>query len=172
VRLLVLIIAACLSAAAQTQPEDLILRSLAEELDRAKTLRLAGVDEPYYTEYAIDDVQSFGVVCSQGAVISSTTNRVRLPRVQLRVGDYAFDNTNYVFSDFFGRIGGARLPLDDDPFVLRHHFWLLTDRAFKGSVEAIARKRAALRNVTVQEELGDFSKAKPVTLIVPDRPAA
>jgi TldD protein len=171
-RLPAFFLAACLSALAQTGSEDPILRALAEELERSKTLRLAAVEEPYYAEYGIDDLQTFGVVCSQGAVISSNTNRLRLPRVQLRVGDYAFDNTNYVFSDFFGRIGGVRLPLDDDPFVLRHHFWLLTDRAFKGSVEAISRKRAALRNVTVQEELKDFAKAQPVTLILPDRPVS
>ena len=63
--------------------------------------------------------------------------------------------------------GGAELPLDDNYSVLRRNFWLATDRAFKGGVEAITRKRAALKNMTQPEALPDFWKAKPVQKILP-----
>ena len=45
--------------------------------------------------------------------------------------------------------------------MLRQYLWLATDSAFKGSLQSIARKRAALRNVTVNEELPDFAPAPP-----------
>ncbi|MBK5293706.1 MAG: hypothetical protein JJE04_18765 [Acidobacteriia bacterium] len=158
--------------AAQKPAPDPIMTALAQELERSRSLQLEGVDAPYYVEYSLDDLHAFSVVASMGAVVRSNDTHTRLPRLQVRVGDYAFDNTNYVFSDFFGRSSGVRIPLDNDPVVLRHHFWLLTDRAFKGAVEAISRKRAALKSVTVQEEIKDFSKASPVTLTAPDRPIA
>jgi hypothetical protein len=63
------------------------------------------------------------------------------------------------------------MPLDDDYNVIRRHFWLATDRVYKGAVEALARKRAALKNITQQETLNDFSKEKPTKVVLPlDRP--
>jgi len=169
-RLLFIIFALGSLLLGQKPAQDPIMTALAEELDRSKTLQLSGVDAPYYIEYSLDELNSFSVTATLGAVVNSSDTRVRLPRVQVRVGDYAFDNTNYVFSDFFSRSGGVRIPIDNDPVVIRHDYWLLTDRAFKGSVEAISRKRAALKSITVQEEIKDFSKSPPVTLIAPDRP--
>ena len=71
-----------------------------------------------------------------------------------------FDNSNYMYSDL-GAGRGNELPLDDNYSVLRRSFWLATDQAYKGAVEAIARKRAALKNITQSETLPDFWKAKP-----------
>ena len=52
----------------------------------------------------------------------------------------------------------AAFPLEDEnPLVIRQYLWLATDSAYKGSLQSIARKRAALRNVTVSEELPDFA---------------
>jgi hypothetical protein len=158
-----------LSVAAQESPSDPILRALREELNRSKSLQLAGVGAPYYIEFALDELDTFATTATMGATISTTTNRSRIPRIQIRVGSPSFDNTNYVFSDFFGsaRVSGTRIPLDDDPAVIRHHFWLAADRVFKGSVEALARKQAALRNITQQEKLNDFARAEPTRLYLP-----
>ena len=41
--------------------------------------------------------------------------------------------------------------------VLRRYFWLETDSAYKSAVEAISRKRAALRNITQTDQLNDFA---------------
>ena len=80
------------------------------------------------------------------------------------MGDYKFDNTNYAGSGFnFGtHYDLERFPLDNSYAVLRRYFWLATDSAYKSAVEAIARKRAALRNITVNEQLNDFAHAEPV----------
>ncbi len=144
--------------------DDTVLRAMRDELERSRKLRLVENDPPYYIEYALDELNSTSLVATEGAIVSSNENISRIPRVQVRVGDYSFDNTNYMFSDFFAGGGGGRVPVDNSYDVIRHHFWLSTDRAFKGSVEAISRKRAALRNITQQEKLNDFSKAEPVKL--------
>src|SRR5205814_4216925 len=94
-------------------------------------------------------------------------DRFRAPEVHVRVGDYKFDNTNYVGSGFgFGsRYDLERFPLENAYPVLRRYLWLETDSAYKSAVEAISRKRAALRNLTQSEQLSDFSHAEPVHLV-------
>lgn len=146
-------------AAAAAFANDEVLRAMRDEMARAKTLKLAGVDPLYYIEYGLDDVETFSATASLGALVNSGENRLRVPRVQVRVGTPEFDNTNYLFSDFFGRVSGGGFPLENDYASIRRFFWLASDRVFKGSVQAISRKRAALKNVTQQEKLNDFAPA-------------
>ena len=77
---------------------------------------------------------------------------------------YKFDNTNYVGSGYsYGsNYDVDRLPLEDNYELLRRYLWLAIDRAYKSAVEAISRKRAALKNVSVSEQPDDFAKADPV----------
>ena len=48
---------------------------------------------------------------------------------------------------------------------MRRFLWLATDSAYKSAVEAISRKRAALKNVAVNQPLDDFAKAEPLKRI-------
>lgn len=154
----------------QTKPDgsdDVILRAMADEMDRARTLSIASLEDPYYVEYTLDDGWSYTVSAALGALIGAGENRFRLPRVKVRVGDYKFDNTNYILSEYYSgsRYDPDQFVIDNDYQVLRRALWLATDRAFKTAVEAIARKRAALKNVTQTEVLPDFWKAAPAQRI-------
>ncbi|MGH9628486.1 MAG: metallopeptidase TldD-related protein, partial [Bryobacteraceae bacterium] len=151
--------------------DDVLLRVMRDELDRSRTLTLANLDKPYYIEYVVDDLDSFSVSASLGGILSQNRTRVRLPRVNVRVGGYDFDNTNYIFSDLYGgtRFDSEQLPLDNDYNVLRRHFWLASDREYKTAIDAIARKRAALKNMSVNDALPDFWKAEPVRKILDPR---
>ena len=150
----------------QKPDDDPILKAMREELTRARSLKIPGVaDRLYYIEYGLDDVRSMSASATLGALLRSDENHARVPRIQVRVGDRTFDNTNYIYTDLFGRVGGG-VPLDNDLTALRHYFWLATDRVFKGSVEALTRKRAALRNITQQEKLNDFAAAPSAKVYV------
>ncbi|MBM3738410.1 MAG: hypothetical protein FJW39_21720 [Acidobacteria bacterium] len=161
------------AALCPAQEQDVLMRAMRDELARAVTLRLPNSPAPYYIEYGMDDVDTFHVSATLGALINRGDNKIRAPRVNVRVGDARFDNTNYIFSDFFGRGGGSRMPHEDSYDVSRHYFWLSTDRVFKGAVQAVARKQSALRNITQTEKLNDFAKAEPLKLdLGKSRPAA
>ncbi|MBI4877369.1 MAG: hypothetical protein HY822_22305 [Acidobacteria bacterium] len=149
------------------QKPDPVLRAMREELDRSRALRVVNLDTPYYIEYVLEDAEQFSASATLGGLVSSRSNRYRVPRVQVRVGDYKFDNTNFIYADYApgARFDAEQVPLDDDIGAIRHSFWLLTDRGYKGAVEALAAKRAALRNVTQSETLNDFARAEPVRLI-------
>lgn len=170
-RALALAVAACSFAQGQSAiQKDPILRSMRDELQRSRTLAISNLEQPYYLEYTLDDVASFSTSSSLGALVSTTENRFRVPRVRVRVGDYAFDNGNYVFTDFLGgtRFEAEAFPLDDTYAIMRRSWWLATDRAYKSAVELIARKRAALKNISQPEAVPDFAKAEPVQAIDPE----
>ena len=148
------------------QQADPVLDAMKAELKRSSTLTLNQLEKPYFVSYTVDDIHSWSASAMLGALISANSNTYRVPSVRIRVGDYKFDNTNFAGGGF----GGARydlrnFPLDDDPLAIRQYLWLATDSAYKGSLQTIARKRAALRSVTVNDQLPDFSVAPKLTVI-------
>ncbi|MFB3778269.1 MAG: metallopeptidase TldD-related protein [Bryobacteraceae bacterium] len=145
---------------------DVVLRALTDELERSRELRVVSLEQPYYIEYGIHETETFSASATLGALNMAQAGRVRLPRVQVRVGDYAYDNGNYVLSDyaFSSRYDLGGCPIDDNYAAIRQYFWLATDSAYKSALEAIARKRASQKNVTITDPLPDFSKVEPVTL--------
>jgi len=159
---------------ALAQSGDAILRAMHDELSRSRGLKVMTLEEPYYIEYALDDGDSLGISASLGGLVTLRRDRFRVPEIKVRVGDYKFDNTDYAGSGFhFGtHYDIERFPLEDSYPVLRRYFWLATDSAYKSAVEAISRKRAALKNVTVNTPLDDFAKADPVKKILEIRRVA
>ena len=153
-------------SAAQT---DAVFDAMQAELKRSMTLTLNQLDKPYYLSYTVDDEHTWSADATLGGLISSNTNDFRVPRLHIRIGDYKFDNSNWTGAN--ARKGSPLQPRETfpsktpNPLVLRQYLWLATDSAFKGSLQSIARKRAALRNVTVSEALPDFAPAPPFVAI-------
>jgi len=85
------------------------------------------------------------------------------------VGDYAFDNTDHIYSEAYSgsRYDPEQLSLDGDYMGYRHELWLATDRAYKTAEDAIARKRSSLKNMNLPDQIPDFSKAPPVQAVLP-----
>src|SRR5580704_14017320 len=146
---------------------DAVLDAMQTELKRSMTLTLNQLDKPYFLSYTVDDEHTWSAAATLGGLLSSNSNTYRIPRIRIRVGDYSFDNTNWTGANAAGpRYDLRSFPIEDgNPLVLRQFLWLATDSAFKGSLQSIARKRAALRNVTVSEVLPDFAPAKPFVAI-------
>src|SRR5476649_1406355 len=160
------VLGALLALSAQGPPAspDPVFQAMKDEMDRARSLTVSNLEAPYFIQYVIDEDDNFGVTANLGGLLTERYDRFRSPEVDVRVGDYKFDNTNYVGSGFgFGsRYDLERFPLENAYPVLRRYLWLETDSSYKSAVEAISRKRAALRNLTQSEQLNDFSHAEPV----------
>src|SRR5207237_4444204 len=126
---------------------------------------------PSFLSYRIDEMSNLDVSGARGSLTRSDAGRTRRLSVELRVGDYAFDNTNFLsmprnavamMSDLDEDMSG--LPLDDDYAALRRHLWLATDRHYKVAVATLAQKRTALANRSRGDPLADFTREEPVTL--------
>jgi TldD protein len=168
--LLPLLCISALAAAAQAPvQDDALLRAMRAEVDRARDLRVVSLEPPYYIEYSVHDSRMLSISAALGALADVREEHMRLPRIRVRVGDYKFDNGNYIYSDSLvaTRYALGPLPIDNHELALRQYFWLATDVAYKSALQAIARKQAALRNLTVTDQIPDFAKAPPITLVVP-----
>ena len=143
--------------------KDPMLQAMHDELERSAKLSLNNLEAPYFVEYVIDESENFSVSASLGGLVSRRREHFREPEIHVRVGDYKFDNTNFGGGFNSGtRYDLERFPLENSYPLLRRYLWLETDSAYKSSVEAISRKRAAVRNIQQTDQLNDFAHAEPV----------
>jgi TldD protein len=146
-------------------PADPVLQAMHDEIQRARTLSIPNLNEPpYFIQYLLDQEENFNVSATLGGLVTRRKQNFRQADVRVRVGAYHFDNTNFAAGGFGGgsRYDLERFPTEDNYSLLRRYFWLETDSAYKSAVEAIARKRAALRNITQTDELDDLAAAPPM----------
>lgn len=173
----------CLPLSAATASAEgtdgVLMKAMRDGMERSMSkLEIEELGKPYFISYRIDDIRSLNASASFGSLLSSHDGHRRTLTVELRVGGYDFDNTNFLTLPSFNRsmmvrsFGGVTpLPLDDDYRELRRQIWLSTDSAYKEALENLAKKKAALQNKTRTEDLPDFSRAE-ATEIRDDRPAA
>ena len=144
---------------------DPVFDAMQAEMKRSMTLSLQQLEKPYFVSYTIDTGHEWSATAVMGGLLGVSSEPFRYPAMQLRVGDYKFDQTNYAGGGRGASYSLSGFPLDNDPAVIRQYLWLQTDSAYKSSLDAIARKRAILKSVTVSDELPDFAPAKANTLI-------
>jgi predicted Zn-dependent protease len=92
----------------------------------------------------------------------SIDNKSRILDIDLRVGDYQFDNTHIIRGNpfnFGSGAGSAVLPFDNDKAALTNAMWFATDNLYKNATE---RYQKALTNKAVkvaeEDSSADFSK--------------
>jgi TldD protein len=143
-------------------PSDPLLAAMHDELERSKAqLKMENVPPPYYIEYHLWDVDQYDAEAAFGALRQEQRTHGRTIRVVVRVGDYKQDSYGP------GSAGVSLAPIDNDPIALRWQLWLATDRAFKAASEALAAKKAALREYTSDQPFDDFAHAPVVKSIGP-----
>lgn len=165
--LVVVLLCGTAGASGQTA-DDVVLRAMRDELSRSRGLKMLSLEAPYFIAYSIEDGTGFVASASLGGLVSVRNNRYRVPEIQVRVGDYKFDNTNFAGSGFHSgtHYDIDRFPLENTYGTLRRYLWLATDSAYKSAVEAISRKRAALKNIAVADAPDDFAKAEPLKKVL------
>lgn len=162
--------AAICSGVAAAQTDDVETRAMHDEMQRSlKDLHLDENQRPYFVAYKITDVEQMDARASFGALMGSQTTKTRLLSVDVRIGDYNFDSSNYAnrnagIGALMGLVSGIVnqvLPVDDNYEELRRKIWLATDGAYKKAIEDYSGKKAALAARGRDEEsIPDFSKAE------------
>jgi hypothetical protein len=83
-----------------------------------------------------------------------------LADVDLRVGDYRQDNTDFQGGIVFGPRLRLPLPQDNDTNLIRASLWAAADAKYKVAVENLAQKKAFLANHNRSDSLPDFTRQK------------
>jgi TldD protein len=143
-------------------PPPQAVRAMTDELARAiDKLELPGIGKPYYLSYQLSDARTATAGASFGALTSSNAAPQRTVDIDLRIGDYALDNSNFIES--FEHRQAISLGAEDDYDAARHELWLATDRAYKAAGEALDRKQAVIKDEAKNpDEAPSFSKDTPV----------
>lgn len=119
--------------------------ALSAELTRGMAqLRLPDSPPPYLIQYDVLDGEVASVFAELGATVSDSRERYRNLRVDVRVGSYTRDSSDFFAFGHSGGVSSRRLPVDDDPVALQREIWLATDECYKAAVEQLARKEAVL----------------------------
>jgi len=166
-----MLVAPAVPARAKPDPRRKILDALEQELQRShRELKLEQEDfsPPYFVAYRLQDNHHIELSGRYGAVFRSSDRRSRTFSVEVRVGDYSFDNTGKKNFDFdwggteryFARTDA---PLDDDLIALRNALWLKTDETYKKALAAYHQKKGKrVYKVDDGKHTDSFSREKPV----------
>jgi predicted Zn-dependent protease len=129
---------------AKDRSDYIVLQAMEDELMRSQEkLKLEGYETPYFISYQIKDNEYYSIKGKYGAIASSDNDRIRRLFVDVRVGNYDFDNS------IKGRSGGGApfhdasdVPVDNDPDAIRAALWQATDLAYKGALTQYFNKKA------------------------------
>jgi hypothetical protein len=153
---------------AQRPQDDVVMRAMQDELARSMSqLQLLQMDKPYFIAYRAQDVTVQEITATLGSLTSRTGSPThnRILEVELRVGDYDLDNTNFFSERSFGGAamfsGIGQGSLDNNYAQIRRELWLATDMRYKRALEDLSAKRAALKGRSGGEKIPDFSKETP-----------
>ena len=158
------------SPAPVTEPAErqTVVEAMQAELNRSsQNLKIEDYQSPYYIAYQLKDTQKITISGKFGAISTKDDSRSRQAYVEVRVGDYEFDNfANVDAQNFrFGSYSPSSLvPLEADPMALRSTLWLLTDQAYKTALSNyLAKKGGAVFQAKKKTDVASFSRAPQVT---------
>jgi TldD protein len=142
-----------------------ILGILQSELQRNMQVLKQQAVPAYFGAYTVYDQRSTQIVASFGAVDRSDDSHQRFATVEVRVGDYALDNTHPMRGDARGmsnRLAYVTLPLSDDDKPIRLALWRATDRTYKTATEQLTRVQTNIAaKVKDDDPAPDFSREDP-----------
>lgn len=133
---------------------SLVLTAAKKELKRTMERLADQPNPPYFLSYAIRDVHEATIRAEFGKITQQKEQKQRFLDIDIRVGDYQFDNTHIIRGNPFnfrsGR-GYSILPVEPDEKALRNVIWYSTDEKYKEAIETFEKARTN-QAVKVQEE--------------------
>ncbi|HRP01324.1 MAG TPA: TldD/PmbA family protein [Candidatus Kapabacteria bacterium] len=145
---------------------DVLIKGLQDEMNRTMNLLKGEEIPPYYIAYNVTTLKKVNISSKNGSILSSASSKNRILDIDLRVGDYKFDNTHIIRGNpiQFNFAGGAiQLPSEDNIPAIQNIIWNNTDKRFRAAVERY-KKAETNQKVKVSEEDNspDFSKEEAI----------
>ena len=153
-----------LAVSISAQEKDVLMQVITEEMNRSfDILKKQEEFPPYFMSYRITDTTSANITAVNGALVDNNVGRNRLLDINLRVGNYEFDNTRLYNRPGFGSIA---LPIEDNADALRNEIWQNMDSIYNSAVEQLRRaKQNKETSLPSEFKTADFSKESTVKSI-------
>jgi TldD protein len=151
------------SVHAQTDSLLIILRT---EMERENTQLKKAEVPPYYINYLVHDLQSANISASFGSLTYSNEDRARTLDVNIKIGDYQFDNTHQLEEFDGGEIqenynyeggGNGYLPIENGNKAISFLLWKSTEAAYRKAL-ATYKVVTSATSKPVKSSVPDFSK--------------
>lgn len=147
-----------------------VLQVMQDELGRSMAeLKKLAEQAPYFVSYQVTDRGGSSMGASLGALMRSSQSSDRTLDVDVRVGNHELDNTRPArgAGPFGGpRSGSWKIPMGDDPAMLRRPLWLATNAKYRDAVEMFLNVRGNEAIKTKAEDSSpDFSREKPLRFV-------
>lgn len=161
--IIILLISALAFAKDEKAENKRLLQILEDELQRNFLFLKKQSTPPYFISYSVRDTTNYYIRASFGALEMNNENRVRMLLVEVRVGDYTFDNTHPLRSyDYSPSYSNVFIPVETDEKAIRHILWLETDKSYKNALERYLKRKTEVDIKVIEEDKSDdFSKEKP-----------
>ena len=146
------------------QAQDKLINILDEEIQREMKWLKTQETPAYYLAYRVDEITTYSVTTSLGALTDTSTSTVRILTISLRVGTPKLDN----YHDSHPRFSIIELPSSEEPLAVKQVLWDATKNDYQTAVSNLSNIKANL-SVTVEEEdkSPDFSEEQPNVYIEP-----
>lgn len=167
--IILLVVISNVFVAFSTSDED-ILNAMRDEITRSmNNLKLESLQKPYYIEYKLRMRRAEKITASLGNIVEKGSSDFAQLTVDLRIGDYRFDNTNFfdVGLSFFGSsddeegFKNRKVQYEQDYNTLRRELWLATDAAYKQASEIFTKKESTLKSRMRRDTIPDFIMVPP-----------
>ena len=150
-----------------------VLNTMEEELARSKEkLKLEDYSAPYYLAYRVKVRETSVLEVRYESVYRASTTRDADVYVEVRIGDYSFDNTGDEDSFLpFALPGTEGLPLshhspiDNNLKALRNTLWLLSDMKYKEALNQFEQKKAKSVYQKPDDSTPSFSREEPTRYV-------
>ncbi len=165
-RLLSLCVLLLFNASAYSADSEILRTALKKEMTRTLDKLSEQKLPPYFISFFTTETQITSMRASFGKIRANQTETNRLLDVDLRVGNYKFDNTHIIRGNplsFSSSVSKISLPIEDDEIAIRSTVWYAADKVYKAAIERYekAQTNQAVK-VTEEDTSDDFSKEKPV----------
>ncbi|MCK5691071.1 hypothetical protein KAI87_17440, partial [Myxococcota bacterium] len=138
---------------------DPLLKILDKELQREWVALKKEAVPPYFIAYQVIETEEISLASSFGALEVDQSRHRRLLTVEVRVGDYTFDNTHPDSgAGRFSLRSAIPLPLEENELAISQILWRETQRQYSAAVEHIAQLRAKESIRVAREATDDFAK--------------
>jgi len=145
-----------------------VLSAMKKELIRSKeNLKLEDYEIPYFISYWIKEEVSVGMGAKYGSLYSNNRSRRRNAYVEVRVGDYSFDNTGKknrsIFFDSPDHLSSSSyiVPIENDETAIRNVLWYVTDFKYKEAINDYLKKKGEAVFEVEEKHIDSFSKENP-----------
>ncbi len=149
-----------------------IFKAFDDELKRTVgTLKLGQHPSPYFVSFSGTQSKYIDVFGAFGALDRIDNGRMRSLDVEVRVGDYKFDNSgsssSIFYSPYYVYGNDTGMAIDNDYDSIRRSLWLLSDSRYKRAIEDLEKKKAVLNQKKIDNLPDSFLKTEPVVSVMP-----